>query len=78
MEEGNLYCNICNKQLQTPRGYKSHLKSRMHLQNVERHDTSNITRMNEYINYLKTLPTDIEVKRVFDDCSHSEYKKFLV
>jgi len=75
MEEGNLYCTLCNKQLQTPRGYKSHLNSRMHLQNVERHDTSNITRMNEYINYLKTLPTDIEVKRVFDDYSYSEYKK---
>ena len=47
----------------------------MHLQNVDRVDGGNILKLNNYENYLETLPTDTKIKKMFDDYSHSEYKK---
>ena len=75
MNDESMYCVLCKKQLKTARGYQSHLKSKTHLKNVDRADVSNITKLDNYKNYIETLPSDIEIKRVFDDYSHSEYKR---
>ena len=42
MENTKFYCVFSKRQLQTKRSYQSHLKSKMHLQNVIRSDEGNI------------------------------------
>ena len=78
MENTKFYCNLCKKKLQTKISYQSHLNSKLHLQNVDRVDEGNILKLNNYKNYLETLPTDIKVKKYLMIIHIRNIKKFLI